>query len=185
MKKFGWIALVCLLLSLSMLTSCGLIDQEPPDLTDYYEVGHVWHFEYYEGDRDLFYYAFSFSIELLDIAKDHVTLRVFDIDFINETGYNLEERVFLTIFSKLSSRRRGGYSKAVIDGIEYYTDSCKAGFIITDTSFYELDIPLVKYAGSEFTMDLYYNEDREYNGLAKIEYMPYDNHPHLLFIYLY
>lgn len=184
MKKLKLIAFICLLLSLSMLTSCGFLKKEQPDLTDYYEIGHIWNFEYYDGVSEFSYCAFSFSIELVDIEKDHVTLRVFDINFTNETEYDLEERVFLYVFFRASSERKGGYSKAVIDGIEYYPDRCSAGFIKW-TNFYDLSIPIVKYDGSEFTMDLYYNKEREYNGLAKIEYVPYYNHPHLLFIYLY
>lgn len=182
MKKIRWIAFICVLLSLSMLTGCGLFMKDPPDLTDYYEVGHIWHFEYSEGVSDFSYYALSYSVELVDVAKDHVALRVFDINFINETQYNLEERIFLYVFFRLYSKN--GYSKAVINGIEYYPDSCSAGYL-TKVGFYDLAIPIVNYDGSEFTMDLYYNKEREYNGLAKIEYVPYYNHPHLLFIYLY
>ena len=96
-----------------MLTGCGLFKKDPPDLTDYYEVGHVWHFEYSEGVSDFSYYALSYSVELVDVTKDHVTLRVFDIDFINETGYNLEERVFLYVFFRLYSKN--GYSKYMDD----------------------------------------------------------------------
>ena len=185
MKNIKLIYFLCLLLSVAMFWGCNeKKDEEPPDLTGYYGEGHIWTLEYDPSPHRT--EKMEFSVELVDIAEDRVTIRIFNmsVDMIN----TLEYRNDFSIFSKMFSFVKQGYSKAVIDGVEYYpagggSEAAKLD-PLADKHYY-IHIPNECFDNGECVIDLYYEKSADYTGLAKISYQRYAYSHHDLFIFLY
>ena len=179
MLRSKFVTLICLILALSMLTGCDLFR---PNLTDYHGVGHVWEMKLeLSRSRGTLYY----NVELIDVEKDRVRLRLFDIEIITDEDLS-ELGIGFVIFAGWQGQKKG-FSKAEIDGIEYYPEyHFYMDILGNGHSYYTIDIPIKKYNNSECVIDLYYLEETEYNGLAKVYYEVVELRGYLpLFISLY
>lgn len=164
------LTLICLILCVAMMSGCVLFRKK--DLSDYYEAGHIWSFEYkYQSSDPKIDYELRFDVELLAVTKTHVSLRFFNINGTIEGMNEIDLSDYKWLVIWVGSSKYDYYSHAIIDGTIECVRSPMPTYLDRLTGLNKcdvLEVPIYDYFDGEMVLDLYYYNKRFNRGLANV-----------------